>query len=597
MNTATPTLASPPQQGDDQLRIVVHDQTGYYTFVGIDSAEFNQALPGATAFSGAPTARVALADISKYAGQFGLKDASQELRFNKVSQGINTSFRYQQVYQGIPVVAGELLVNYDGRGRLAAIAGEVSPNLAISTTPTVSVDQAKQTALRMVAAETGIDMADLEASAPELWIYDARLLMESDFPAHLVWRLEVKPTFLAPVDYLVLVNARLGAISLAFNQRDTSWGTGQTSTSQNRAGLDVSITLPPKTWSVSMPATTYNSNHTPSTRGAGSSTVVCSTLPAGLSGAGSCDGTSTYSAANAAQFFAVDTAEYYKVFHNRNSINNLGMALISNVNYREDASEPYDNAGWTGEEMVYGDGDFYTVDDVIGHELSHGVTQYESNLFYFYESGAINEMFSDIFGEFVDQWNNVNRYGVPDPAADRWLMGEDMAMGAMRNMKTPAAGNPPQPDRTQSTYFFYWKSTSPYWDNGGVHINSGVGNKAAYLMTDGGTFNGYTITALGMAKTSALFYEVNSTLLTGGADYEALGAALVQACNNIRSGANPLGMTEADCNEVSDAVLATQMNIDPVAAFDYTPKAGTCNTGLGPYPYLFNDNFEAGMGN
>ena len=92
------------------------------------------------------------------------------------------------------------------------------------------------------------------------------------------------------------------------------------------------------------------------------------------------------------------------------------MAIRSSVHYRDpnNPTSPYPNAGWDDEKgvIVYGDAYGYPfADDVVAHELTHGVTSYESNLFYYYQSGAINESLSDIWGEFVDQWN-TNRHGV-----------------------------------------------------------------------------------------------------------------------------------------------------------------------------------------
>src|SRR3990172_13390344 len=151
--------------------------------------------------------------------------------------------------------------------------------------------------------------------------------------------------------------------------------------------------------------------------------------------------------------------------------------------------------------MVYGDGSLKTepqstwigfpmADDVVGHELTHGVTQYESNLFYYYQSGAINESFSDLWGEFIDLTNLTGS----DGPSDRWLMGEDVTnYGAIRDMENPPAFG--DPDRMLSAN--YYKGAG---DRGGVHINSGVNNKAVFLMTDGGTFNGYTVGALGIDK-------------------------------------------------------------------------------------------------
>src|SRR5205823_4808325 len=134
--------------------------------------------------------------------------------------------------------------------------------------------------------------------------------------------------------------------------------------------------------------------------------------------------------------------------------------------------------------MAYGDG-YAAADDVVGHEFSHGFTQFESNLYYYMQSGAINEAMSDIFGEYIDLTDGV---GNDDPSV-RWLVGEDLPGGAIRNMQDPFYSY--QPD--SMTSYFYNCTTS---DSGGVHTNSGVANKAAFLMTDGGTLNGVTVQGL-----------------------------------------------------------------------------------------------------
>ncbi len=136
--------------------------------------------------------------------------------------------------------------------------------------------------------------------------------------------------------------------------------------------------------------------------------------------------------------------------------------------------------------MVYGDG--YPVDDIVGHELTHGVTEFESGLFYYYQSGAINESFSDVWGEFIDLSNSSG----DDSASARWLIGEDRPVrGASRDMANPPTHFPngfgDDPDRMQSDLY---DADADEDDNGGVHSNSGVNNKAAYLLTDGDTFNG-----------------------------------------------------------------------------------------------------------
>jgi Zn-dependent metalloprotease len=598
-----PSFASPPAPAGDQgVQIVTDATTGLYNFIGIDSAATGSALPGATALvQSQPSAAVAVSDISVYARQFGISNPSQELQFVKASgtPGESQSFRYQQTYQGIPVLGGELIANYDGRGRLAAIVGEASGKLALSTTPKNTPQRATTAALEYVAKVEGVNASDLTASPPSLWIYDPHLISPLTDAPSLVWRTEVTPASgLAPIRYLVLVDAMVDGVALAFNQIDTAWHNPNPSQPVMVQHPVVQAALPIFNAPQFSPnfanptGATYDSQNTnllqyPPFR-------VCNTPPTALTGAGSCGNFGGLTAAGAAHYFAYGVFSYYDSHHKRNSINNKGMPLISNVNYCDDyfagtCFTPYENAFWNGREMVYGNSGWWTADDVIGHELTHGVTENESGLFYFYESGAINESFSDIFGEFFDQANGVNSFGVPDLAGDNWIMGEDLGPGFTRNMSNPPAEG--DPDSTQSAN--YWVSAS---DNGGVHTNSGVGNKTAYLMAQGGSFGGYTITPLGNDKTSAIFYEVNSNLLTSGADYGVLGGAIFQACLNIMTGANPLGVTSTDCGEAREATLATGMNLDPVAAVNFRPQAEVCPNGSRITVSLFNKDMEAGLG-
>ncbi|PMB40711.1 peptidase M4 family protein [Fischerella thermalis CCMEE 5205] len=173
---------------------------------------------------------------------------------------------------------------------------------------------------------------------------------------------------------------------------------------------------------------------------------------------------------------------YYEVFE-RNSIDDKGLRLDSTVHY----GLKYDNAFWNGDQMVYGDGDgeifqrFTKCIDVIGHELTHGVTQYEAGLQYYGESGAINESFSDVFGSLVKQWVKKQTAQEAD-----WIIGEgiftDKVNGlGIRSMKAPGTayddpvlGKDPQPAHMNDKY-------TGFEDNGGVHINSGIPNYAFYL--------------------------------------------------------------------------------------------------------------------
>ena len=179
-----------------------------------------------------------------------------------------------------------------------------------------------------------------------------------------------------------------------------------------------------------------------------------------------------------------DTYAFYSTAYERNSIDDAGMPLIGTAHYDVD----YDNAFWNGSQMVYGDGDgevfnrFTISVDVIGHELTHGVTELEAGLMYRGQSGALNESVSDVFGSLVKQ-------AVLDQTADQadWLIGQglltDQVNGvALRSMAEPGTayddealgGKDPQP-ADMSGYVHTAQ------DNGGVHINSGIPNRAFYL--------------------------------------------------------------------------------------------------------------------
>lgn len=182
---------------------------------------------------------------------------------------------------------------------------------------------------------------------------------------------------------------------------------------------------------------------------------------------------------------AGDTWDFYQGVLQRNSIDDRGLSIDSYVHYRTG----FDNAFWDGSRMVYGDGDgkifvgFDRCIDVIGHELTHGVTQYTCNLMYQGEPGALNEHISDVFGITVKQWK-LNQL----PKDADWIIGEGvLAPGikglGLRSMKEPGTayddpqiGKDPQPSH-MSGY------VNTNLDNGGVHINSGIPNKAFYLTT------------------------------------------------------------------------------------------------------------------
>ena len=524
----------------DADRVSYHAETGWVRFVGGSLANPLRSTSGTSSRLPADRLATARAFLGAYGTLFGLTAPIEELRARLVdasADGISV-VRFDQVFQGIPVIGGELAVQLDAKGQVLATSGEISPALSLGITPAISAERAAAAAVEASARANGVAASTLEATTPTLEIYDPRLLGGPGLRVpRLVWRTEVGTADRITVRDFVAVDARKGGIALRFSEVENA--------------LDRRIC--------------DHANVAGTTPCNGSYVRVEGGPPTGIADA------------DAAYDYLGDTYTFYYSRFGRDSLDGAGMPLVATVRYCPLTGCPYDNAHWNGTQMEFGSG--FTVDDVVGHELTHGVTTYTSGLFYYYQSGAINESISDVFGEFVDLTNN------PDSPADRWLIGEDIAGGAGRSMANPPAYG--QPDRMQSS--LYYSGTG---DGGGVHYNSGIGNKAAYLLTDGGTFNGHVTGAIGLEKTARIFYVAETTLLTSGSDYADLSDDLQQAC---AASIGTAGITSGDCVQVGEAVAATEMNLQPITGAA-VPDAPVCAAGA-VAENLFFDGFEAGGAN
>jgi len=481
-------------------------QTGNLRFLGADAGQPIQWSNGQRIKSPELAARGYLSMCGSY---FGLVNQADELTIQKQyrTDDGRSVVRFQQAYRGVPVFTGELLIQLDANNNILLVNGKITTSLNVDTRPRVTAAAAQREARRVVAENHQVKEGALTVSQAKLWVYDPALIGE-DGAAALVWRVEVAARDGSPIRELVLVEAARGAVVLHFNQVDEAL-LRYTFTSNNTSVQQLSL-------------------------------VCDETDPTCVGG--------DLDAVNA-HTYAGDTYNFYLANHNRDSIDNASMPLISTVHYGVN----YCNAFWDGFQMTYGDGCFIVTDDVVAHELTHGVTQYESNLLYYVQSGAINESFSDIWGEFVDLGNGS---GTDTPAV-RWLIGEDVSTGAFRDMKNPPAYH--QPDRMGHPYYYRGGL-----DRGGVHTNSGVGNKAAYLIVDGDTFNGYTVNGIGVTKAAKIYYEVQANILVSNSTYADLYNALYAACINLTG---KHGITLADCGEVRKASQATEMNPTPPSEF------------------------------
>lgn len=220
--------------------------------------------------------------------------------------------------------------------------------------------------------------------------------------------------------------------------------------------------------------------------------------------------------------------DFYQTVFDRTSIDGKGMPIDASVHY----GRRFDNAMWNGEQMVYGDGDgklfnrFTASIDVIGHELTHGVTQYSAGLGYSGQTGALNEHLSDAFGIMMKQW------ALGQSAADSdWLIGAGLlAPGvkgkAIRSMAAPGTayddprlGRDPQPAHMRD----YVRTTA---DGGGVHINSGIPNHAFYLAAI--AIGGETWPVLGR-----VWYETLTKHLAANAQFRDFAQATVSVAGQL----------------------------------------------------------------
>ncbi|MDY0410185.1 M4 family metallopeptidase [Paracerasibacillus soli] len=221
--------------------------------------------------------------------------------------------------------------------------------------------------------------------------------------------------------------------------------------------------------------------------------------------------------------------DYYKRVFERDSLDDNGMKLISTVH----VGSQWNNAGWNGKQMIYGDGDGRLMIstsgsvDVIGHEMTHGVIEHTAKLIYENESGALNESIADIMGAFIE-----NKEG-----DDLWLLGEDIyephtpGVG-LRDMKDPAS----VPMYLTETGFYPDHYDDRYLgeeDKGGVHINSSINNKAAYLITEGGTHYGVTVNGVGKTKAEKIFYRALTHYLTASSGFSEMRQAAIQAARDL----------------------------------------------------------------
>lgn len=442
----SPNLTQLQQDAQEELEITM-GVAGWPTFIRGDMP-VTQQDDSSTALE-----RRVTAFLAKYGEAFGISDASSELALYQVETDslAMTHLTFHQIHKGLPVFGGWVKVHLDASGQtMIAVSNGFVPGINLeNATPKLAATQAVNIAYG--AMPDGVLVSD-----PKLVVYPLAGQNYQGAESVLSWQIELRND-LIPARQLYFVNALDGTIAAVLD----------------RLYIERS-------------RQTYNANN------------ECA-LPGDLARSEGDSPTGDIDVDNAHDF-AGATYDYFSVTHGRDSYDNQGAVLTSTVHYCSN----YQNAFWNGEQTAYGDE--FPVNDVVAHEWTHAVTEHSAALEYRWQSGALNESFSDIFGAMVDR--------------EDWLMGEDLpsdVLGgreAIRDLADPTRFG--QPDHTDN-----WVATCS--DNEGVHTNSGITNKAYYNIA----------AEIGKEKAEQIFFRTLVTYLQPTSSLEDTRAGALQSAEDI----------------------------------------------------------------
>jgi len=471
--------------------------------------------------------------FAQYGALYAMRDQAQELTLARVDRDDldMQHIRFDQTVNGVPVFGGQMIVHLRG-DEITAVNGKYFPSVSVGTSPRLTQAEA----LAGVLADIGDAEATFNADRSGLVVY----VDETQQP-RLAWKVNAFSEKNLG-NWLYFVDAVSGKVIHKLDQMDT------------------------------VKVKAYTANHQELTSAQLPGNFICQ--DSACTSASDTDAQYAYS--NASKVY-----DYYKNIHNRLSYNGADSELRSTIRYGNN----YENAFWTGSplnQMVYGDGDTYVqAFDVVAHELTHGVTNYTDNLIYEHQPGALNESWSDVMAVFA---GCSAQTGTADCT---WTMGETLNGGAIRDISDPTLYSDPD----------HWSDYS--WlplesDNGGVHSNSGIPNKAAYLLTAGGEFHSVTVTGIGYTKTEQIYYRAMQHYLTIYSDFANARSSLYAACQDK---IGTYGITSADCDQVLNAWTAVGIGSLPTTPGPikvYLPivmkPVPTCST----LNILNNGGFESG---
>ncbi|MBF8457232.1 M4 family metallopeptidase [Kaistella sp. G5-32] len=471
---------------------------------------------------------------------------------------------YRQSYNGIPVYDGILKFHFNGKGQLSSLNGNTISNIKVSTVASISPAEAGAIAANLVKDQNITTSKNpLEIAKNNLLIFPKNMVQGGQVVSYLAYEVEV--TNKSDVREFLFIDAQTGELVEQFT------------------GIHP---IDRKLYETNTNATNLKWK----------------------------EGDVFPGALDQWQQSEVVTAEHvYNFFKNAFNYVSYNGADRSMVTVNNDPGISCPNANWNGSTANYCTG--VAADDVVAHEWGHAYTEYTSGLIYQYQSGALNESYSDVWGETIDLLNGyfddgenlAVRTTTNCSESIRWKMGEKAtAFGApIRDMWNPKCNSNPASVIDTS----YYCGTG---DSGGVHRNSGVTNHLYALLVDGGTFNGYTINGIGFVKAAHLWWRAQKNYLTPTSDFAVFADALEASANDliginlqgisttlIPAGLSGQSWAASDIQNLKNAILAVQLRTSPNTQCNYVPilKAtpDLCATAISGA--LFSENWENGLGN
>lgn len=517
-----------------------------------DTPAFVRAAPSAAKVAsptaGTPAER-ALALLQAHPDVFALAHPRDELRHvETVRDGAGRlHVRFDRLEDGVPIWGEDLTVHMDAGGALTAVNGRYSPTPpAAVPAATLSAAAAIARAAQSLAAR--VVLQGLDATARRLLDYDGPraercLLSAAGGALRPAWCVEIRPNLRAR--WRLFVDAQTGEVVDAYDA--TPWDGPATAQATDLAGttrtlnvyqlqgefalLDASRPM----FAATQPDLPGDPRGALVTLSAGGHDLTRTTPIAHVVSA---DNTWPDPAAVSAHWNMGAVFAYYLGAHGRLSIDGHGGTMYSIVHVT-DGGQPMDNAFWSGAFIAYGDGDVAFAPlaealDVAAHEMTHGVIQHTVNLEYRGQSGALNESFADVFGVMVDR--------------DDWRLGEDVVRsaqlfpsGALRDMADPHNGAAPGSSAWQPAHMDEFVEAPPAEDNGGVHVNSGIPNRACYLIAD----------AIGRGATERIYFHIlEARLLSSRGNFVDMRRAAIQSATEL------FGEGSAQAAAVADAFAA-----------------------------------------